>query len=76
MRNANSQQGTEASSVKTVGGKLGFKAVAILVGTSEQSEDCSYDLPGFIYCRYLVRVPFRAGQKLGRRVELRIASQW
>jgi hypothetical protein len=46
MRKANSQQGTEASSVKTVGGKLGFKAVVILVDTSEQSGDCSYDLPG------------------------------
>ena len=75
MRKANSQQGTEASSVKTVGGKLGFKAVAILVGTSEQSEDCSYDLPGLIYCRYMVHAPFRVGQKPGRRVGLRIASQ-
>jgi hypothetical protein len=56
-RKANSQGWAEASSVKTVGGKLGFMTVAIFEDTSEQSEDCSYKLLGLIYYRYLVRAP-------------------
>ena len=58
MRDEESHGWWEESSVENSGVRAKEFMTGVLLGkTSEQSEDCSYDLLGLIYCGYLVCAP-------------------
>ena len=58
MRDEESHGWREKPSVEDSGVRAkGFMTGVLLGNTSEQTEACSYDLLGLIYCGYLVRAP-------------------